>query len=89
MGFSVEEFWRLTPYQFYRVVDGFNKRREYEHDTFAWMMYNNAALSQMGKKMPPFKKFTIKEMNRKGIDSEAIKARFTAYKKMYEASKCQ
>jgi hypothetical protein len=43
-------------------------------------MYNNAALSQMGKKMPPFKKFLYNELlPKKGIDEDSIRQAIVAH----------
>lgn len=81
------EFWKLTPFEFYRYVDGYNRQCEYEHDSAVFMMYNNAALSQMGRKMPQMKKFLMRSLRKKsGVDETALKAHFVAYQKRREAA---
>lgn len=68
IGFNINDFWSTTPYQFYQYVRGFNESKVHAHDGNAVMMYNNAALSQMGKKMPPLDKFLINGKKPKKID---------------------
>lgn len=88
INFPLSDFWKITPYQFHRFIEGYNKRKEYDHDNMAWAMYNNAALSQMGRKMPPLKKFLYQSIKPKQINEDAIKHRFIMYQKYYEAA-CQ
>jgi hypothetical protein len=59
IGLPLSQFWQLTPYQFYQYVRGYNENKINTHDANVVFMYNNAALSQMGKKMPPLDKFLI------------------------------
>lgn len=90
MGFSYDEFWKITPYQFFCYIEGYNKKQQHTHDIMAIMMYNNAALSQMGKKMPPLNQFLSKKPKEKGIDERHIIDGLRRYQSRYEeALKCR
>ena len=80
----------MTPYQFFCYIEGYNKKQQHTHDMMAIMMYNNAALSQMGKKMPPLSQFLSKNNQKKGIDERAIYESLKRYQARYEeAAKCR
>ncbi len=68
----------MTPWQFSLYLEGYNERRENEHNKDAWMMYHGALLTRV-KEPPKLEKFLLGRKPVKGIDEDAILAAFRSY----------
>lgn len=80
------EFWVLTPWQFFKCLEGYRSRKNKEHDSAAWMMWHNALLSgASGKNFPKLEKFMSSyKKPSKSVDEGAIMGWLKAYSKRYK-----
>lgn len=83
IGLSLDDFFKMTPWQFKVCVNGYAKKKENDHDHAAWIMYHGAALTRV-KKLPELKQFLSSakvQTTSQGINERAILERLKAYSK--------
>lgn len=85
IGISLDQFWRMTPWQLKIAVESFIETLKGEHHGRAWLAHTTALLTRVdAKHFPKLDQLTGDEnKSSKKIDEDAIKRRMQLYREEF------
>lgn len=82
MGFSINDFWATTPYEFFVIIEGFIERKQQEYIMAITQSYVMAKLVK-AKKMPELNKLIARKEEKKVMTDDQMKQMAMALNKLY------